>query len=255
MAIMRRHLGSTGIQLSIIGLGTVKFGRNTDVKYLDSFELPSDDAVIELLNEAAELGVNCLDTAPAYGSSEERLGELLPEINHHFQIITKVGEFYDQIQGSKYDFSDRAINDSVEQSLSRLNRNVLDVVLLHSDGNDCMHLNRGALHTLIQLREQGLIRAVGLSGKTIEGGKLALDQGADCLMITINPEQNKEISLVDLAESYGAGILIKKALGSGRITMNMSTIFHDLFVHKNVTSAIIGTKNPMHLRHNCDQLP
>ena len=75
MAIAKRYLGNTGIQLSMIGLGTVKIGRNTDVKYAESFELPSDQEVIELLTEAAKLGINCLDTAPAYGSSEKRLGD------------------------------------------------------------------------------------------------------------------------------------------------------------------------------------
>ena len=93
--MIHRSLGQTGLELSPIGLGTVKIGRNTDVKYATDFELPSDHEIIQLLTLASELGINCLDTAPAYGSSEARLGELLPEIAIDFRIITKVGETYD----------------------------------------------------------------------------------------------------------------------------------------------------------------
>jgi aryl-alcohol dehydrogenase-like predicted oxidoreductase len=44
------------------------------VKYPKGFELPSDDDVRSLLDTARDLGVNLLDTAPAYGTSEQRLG-------------------------------------------------------------------------------------------------------------------------------------------------------------------------------------
>lgn len=255
MGMTRRPLGQTNLLLSPIGLGTVKIGRNTDVKYPKGFELPSDQAVVDLLELAAALGINYLDTAPAYGESEKRLGELLPYINEPFHLITKVGEFYSKDTGSHYDFSEKSIIQSIERSLVRLNRDHLDVVLLHSDGHDVEHLQAGALNPLIQARDTGLIRAVGLSGKTIEGGRLALEQGADCLMITLNPEQQDERPLTAEAEQFGAGILIKKALGSGYLTTSISEIFHALFVHPQITSVIIGTINPVHLQNNCRALP
>ena len=255
MGMIYRSLGQTGLELSPIGLGTVKIGRNTHVKYPTDFELPSDHEIIQLLTLASKLGINCLDTAPAYGSSEARLGELLPEITCDFRIITKVGETYDPDTGSHYDFSEAAILKSLERSLQRLNRDRLDVVLLHSDGQDIEHLNHGALQTLIKARDQGLIQAVGLSGKTVDGGRQALDEGADCLMITLNPEIQDEQPLIDEAQRFGAGLLIKKALRSGHLTTSIPEIFEDLFAHPNVTSAIIGTINPVHLRDNCLALP
>ena len=72
-----RTLGSTGMSLSPLGLGTVKFGRNQGVKYPSHFDLPSDQQIRNLLAQAQDLGINLLDTAPAYGISEERLGPLL----------------------------------------------------------------------------------------------------------------------------------------------------------------------------------
>ena len=72
-----RTLGDTGLRLSPLGLGTVKIGRNQGVKYPNGFDLPDDDAVRNLLALAHDLGINLLDTAPAYGTSEHRLGPLL----------------------------------------------------------------------------------------------------------------------------------------------------------------------------------
>ena len=72
--MIKRPLGSTGIDVSVLGLGTVKIGRNQQVKYPTGFELPDDDTVIELFELAQSLGINFIDTAPAYGSSEQRLG-------------------------------------------------------------------------------------------------------------------------------------------------------------------------------------
>ena len=69
-------LGNTGIEVSALGLGTVKLGRNEGVKYPSGFELPDDASVSRLLQLAADAGINLLDTAPAYGSSEERIGKL-----------------------------------------------------------------------------------------------------------------------------------------------------------------------------------
>jgi aryl-alcohol dehydrogenase-like predicted oxidoreductase len=62
---------STDIAVSQLGLGTVKFGRNQQVKYPSQFDLPSDDEIMTLLEIAQELGINFIDTAPAYGISEE----------------------------------------------------------------------------------------------------------------------------------------------------------------------------------------
>src|ERR1700722_19228645 len=75
--IQKTQLGNTNISVSRIGLGTVKFGRNQKINYPTPFSLPSDKEILALLNCAQELGINVLDTAPAYGSSEERLGNLL----------------------------------------------------------------------------------------------------------------------------------------------------------------------------------
>src|SRR5690625_7513454 len=73
----QRPLGRTGLMVSPIGLGTVKLGRNQRLKHPQPFELPSRKEAEYLLDCAHDLGINFIDTAAAYGSSEARLGELL----------------------------------------------------------------------------------------------------------------------------------------------------------------------------------
>ena len=91
MALQKRALGQSGIMVSCLGLGTVKFGRNQEVKYPRNFSLPSDNMILNLLDQAEDLGINFLDTAPAYGSSEQRIGRLLT-LRQDWIICTKVGE-------------------------------------------------------------------------------------------------------------------------------------------------------------------
>ena len=91
MLVEKRTLGQSGIHASCLGLGTVKFGRNQEVKYPKTFSIPSDKQLEGLLDEARELGINLLDTAPAYGSSEQRIGQILTD-RSNWILCTKVGE-------------------------------------------------------------------------------------------------------------------------------------------------------------------
>ena len=86
-------------------------------------------------SSARDLGINLIDTAPAYGRSEERLGPLLRGQRQDWVIVSKVGEeFADGL--SRHDFSAAHTRMSVERSLQRLETDFIDLVLVHSDGND-----------------------------------------------------------------------------------------------------------------------
>ena len=131
--MQRRSLGTTDIQVSILGLGTVKFGRNTGVHYPQTFALPTDTELANLLARAHSLGINLLDTAPAYGNSEERIGKLIVHNRHQWVVTTKAGEEFHEGQ-SHFDFSKAAIQKSIARSLKRLRTDYLDAVLVHSSG-------------------------------------------------------------------------------------------------------------------------
>lgn len=253
--MLKRALGSTGIDVSVLGLGTVKIGRNQQVKYPSGFELPDDNAVIELFELAQSLGINFIDTAPAYGTSEQRLGELLPDRND-WVIVTKVGEIFENGQ-SRFDFSfDYTVN-SVEQSLKKLKRDVLDVVLVHSDGNDMDIIkNEPVFEALAALKEKGLIKAYGMSSKTVEGG-LWVVENCDVVMATANLDYDEERPVLELAKRLNKGVIIKKGLQSGHADSasgggGVEDSFKHILKLPGVSSMIVGTINQYHLQSNVD---
>ena len=250
--MQKRYVGKTGIAVSVIGLGTVKFGRNQGVKYPAAFALPSDQALKELISYAKESGINLLDTAPAYGASEERIGKLLFKSRHDWVISTKVGEeFIDGI--SQYDFSKQATIKSVENSLQKLKTDYLDIVLVHSNGNDQRIIEEeNIFDTLAKLKDQGKIRAYGMSTKTITGGLLTVDY-ADIAMVTYNVNETQDQEIIAYAQQKQKGIFIKKAFASGYLTSSISENMRRVFEQSGVTSIIIGTINTKHLKENVTQ--
>ncbi len=248
-----RNLGDTGIRLSPLGLGTVKIGRDQQVKYPSGFRIPDDAAVRDLLALASELGLNLVDTAPAYGNSEERLGRLLPDRND-WVIVTKVGEIFENGQ-SRFDFSPRHTRMSVQRSLQRLGRDWVDIVLVHSDGND-MHIieHEGVLDTLAELKEEGLLRAYGMSTKTTEGG-LWVVENTDVVMATCNPVDTYDKPVIQRAHELNKGVLVKKGLQSGHADKSaggggIEAAMEYVFRHAGISAMITGTINPQHLREN-----
>jgi aryl-alcohol dehydrogenase-like predicted oxidoreductase len=261
--IARKKLGSTEIEMSTLGLGTVKFGRNSDLKYTENFNLPEKKELVALLQCAKDAGVNLLDTAPAYGVSEERLGELLHKDRHSWIISTKVGEEYTWNpatgQGtSHFDFSAKHTRFSVERSLKRLGTDYLDLVLIHSNGDDEKILQEtDCIPTLEKLKQEGWIRAFGMSTKTLAGSLAAID-ACDAVMLVYNLEYRDEEAAMEKAAALNKGILLKKVLASGRIRSSaqdpianpIEEVFDLVYAQKGVTSAIIGTINLQHLRTN-----
>jgi aryl-alcohol dehydrogenase-like predicted oxidoreductase len=244
----RRHLGTTGIEVSVLGLGTVKFGRNQGVKYPSAFEIPEEGHLSSLLSLAKELGINVLDTAPAYGTSEERLGSLLKGQRQDWVIVGKVGEEFEDGK-STYNFSPEHFEKSLARSLKRLNTDYLDVLMIHSNGDDEQILSDELLiEKMLSFKERGLVRAVGASTKTVSGGLKALGL-MDVVMATYTPDYLDELMVLDFAREQEKGVILKKALSSGH-AQDVEKALEFALSHDGVDSIIIGTINPEHLRQN-----
>ena len=165
----RRPLGRTGLSVAPIGYGAFKIGRNVGTKYPTAYDLPSETEAARILNEVLDLGIDLIDTAPAYGTSEEIIGRSIRHRREEYLLATKVGETFADGE-SHYDFSGPAVDASLDRSLRRLATDRLDLVSVHSDGSDLAILERGeTLDTLARRRERGDLRLVCFSGKTVEG--------------------------------------------------------------------------------------
>lgn len=248
-----RPLGRTGLRVSALGLGSVKLGRSEQVKYPRGFVIPDDVAARELLDLAWDLGINLIDTAPAYGNAEERLGQLLPH-PHDWVMVTKVGESFAGGR-SHFDFSAAATRESVERSLRRLRRDHLDVVLVHSDGDDMRIIHQEPVFdALAELKREGLVRAYGMSTKTVEGGLWVVEH-CDVVMATCNLADTHDLPVIEAAHRHDTGVLVKKGLQSGHADAavggaGVESSIRYVFSHAGVSSMIVGTIDPGHLRDN-----
>ena len=250
-----RPLGQTGLSVSPIGFGAFKIGRNLNVKYPSGYELPDEPAVGRLLNGVLDAGINLIDTAPAYGLSEERIGAAISHRRDEYVLCTKVGETFrvDEATGrpiSTYDFSERTIRSSVEGSLRRLQTDAIDILLLHSDGRDLYILKQtDAVASLLRLKEEGLVRCIGLSGKTAAGHHAALDW-ADVIMAEYHAgNRGEEVVIAEAAEA-GVGVLVKKGLAAGHLQPGPAIRF--VLSNPAVASIVVGGLNLDHIREDVE---
>ena len=243
----KRRLGRTGIEVSPIGFGAFKIGRNTGTRYPQEYELPDEHDVERILDGVLDLGINYVDTAPAYGVSEERLGRALVRRRDEIVLSTKVGETF-QDGRSSYDFSGRAVRTSVERSLLRLRTECIDVVFIHSDGDDLRILREtDAVEALAALRDDGLVRAIGMSTKTVEGARAAM-AWSDVLMVEYHLQDRSHAEVIAEAARADIGIVIKKGLASGHLAPAEAIRF--VLATEGVGSLVVGSLNLEHLREN-----
>ena len=253
--MQKKLFGSTDIAISPLGLGTVKLGRDQGVKYPESFVIPNDHEASHLIALAKDLGINLIDTAPAYGNSEQRLGTLLKGQRNDWVICSKVGEEFNN-GNSHFDFSAKHTRYSIERSLKRLNTDMIDIVLVHSDGNDMEIIQQSdAFEALSKMKDEGLIRAFGMSTKTVDGGIKAAEL-SDGVMATYNLSYTDEQAVIDYCAEHNKGLLIKKAFASGHICQAgedpVQKSMDFIFNQPGISSAIVGTINPKHLAANVD---
>lgn len=144
-----------------LGLGTIGLGRPWPAP---DAAVPTEDAAVEFLCEAVTAGIRVLDTAPAYGLSESRVGTYLssrpPEERAALTVATKLGETWDPDAGSAVDHSLDACRRSLDRSLELLGR--IDVLQVHKCTADVL-TDRRLIEWLASLRADGVVGAIGAS--------------------------------------------------------------------------------------------
>ena len=246
-SIPTRSIGTPNLQVPPLGFGAFKIGRNQGVKYPKPYDLPDEIAVGRLLNSVLDLGCTLIDTAPAYGLSEVQIGNAIGHRRNEYILSTKVGETFTDGK-SIYDFSTAGVTASLERSLWNLRTEVLDIVFIHSNGDDQQILqNTDTVSVLLNFRSRGLIRAIGLSGKTVEGARLALEW-ADVLMVEYHLQDKSHDQVITQAAEKNVGVFVKKGLASGKLAPCESVQF--VLGNPSVTSLIVGGLNFDHFHEN-----
>lgn len=159
------NVGNSDLRVSRIGFGTWPIG-GTHGK--DDYGPVDDRTAIEAIRYALDLGITVFDTAPAYGHgrAEEILAKALAGRRDEVVLVTKCGLHWSEERDWYSDSSRTAIIEGVEQSLVRLQTEVIDLLLIHSP--DFTTPPTEPMEALAELREQGKIRYVGVSNFSLE---------------------------------------------------------------------------------------
>ncbi len=152
MPLPRRSFGSSGTCVSALGLGGAWLGAPESAA--------SDDQAVETVRWAIEHGVNYIDTSPAYGESERRIGLALADgYRERVLLATKTGTRPER----RGDYSADATRWSVERSLALLGTDYVDVLLVHDPPRpEAIFGDADLLKTLDALREEGMVKRVGV---------------------------------------------------------------------------------------------
>lgn len=163
--MMKRKLGSSGMDITIVGLGTWAIG-GTGYNY--SWGLQDDSDSIETIKTAIGLGINWIDTAPAYGlgHSEKIVGIATSQFKDNVFLFTKLGKSWDE-KGTLGDgLSGKTVRQETEQSLRRLGVDRIDLMQIHWPRPDSEI--ESAWEEMCKLMDEGKIRAIGVSNFNVQ---------------------------------------------------------------------------------------
>lgn len=154
-----RTLGNTGLQLSVIGFGAAPLG--------GAYETIDPTEAAGSIRAAIDHGINFFDTSPYYGTtlSETRLGEALSGLREKVILCTKCGRY----GLDSFDFSAARITRSIDESLTRLRTNHVDLFIAHDiEFGDLEQVINETIPAMRRIQEAGKTRFIGVSGLPLD---------------------------------------------------------------------------------------
>jgi aryl-alcohol dehydrogenase-like predicted oxidoreductase len=218
----RRRFGPTELEISQVGIGTAPIGSRPGEWWVNWG--PQDDAdSLRAIQTALEGGVNWIDTAPFYGwgHAEEIVGRALAG-HDDVLVFTKCGTWRRENGDDFMDLSPAAIRRNVEESLTRLGRERIDLLQFHDpDRNVPIEDSWG---TLLELVVEGKVRHGGLSNHSPELVERALAVGpvAGLQFQYSALVRDEEQRLLPFAQERGLGVIVWAPLASGFLTDGFS---------------------------------
>lgn len=199
-------------------LGTVQFGLNYGIN--NHVGKPSDEDMKSILDFAYSQGVGFLDTAEAYGDSQQRIGNYHEEAKHKFNLITKYS--------FKIDLPE-SIGKRVEHNLTTLNVDRLYSYMFHSfdEYKECYPAFRKDLNSI---RKAGVIQKLGVSVYTNEEALQVLeDDSIQLIQLPFNLLDNlsKRESVLRNAKERGVEIHTRSAFLQGLFFKELAQISHN----------------------------
>lgn len=230
----KKRLGNTGIEVSIAGFGVLPMGPS-------QLALPVEDGA-KIIQYALKHGVNFLDTAQYYRT---------------YPYISKVlegGEFGDVVICSKslsYDYE--GMMDAVLEARKAMNREVIDIFLMHEVRSGQLELRAGAWQALKDAKAKGLVRAIGLSTHHVDVTRTAASMDdLDVVFPLINyaglgirkgdqfAAKEEMMEAISECHRVGKGVFSMKAFGGGSLTAHYQQALDYVFSKPEIDSVMIG---------------
>lgn len=274
----KRILGNTELLVTALGYGAMELRLIEEIR-----------AAEWLLNAVLDSGINYIDTSPDYGLSESYIGKAIAHRRQEFYLATKCGCNIDQ-HGKPLDpshlWSLEKLTHNIENSLRLLNTDYIDVWQLHGT---CPEDLTGGKHdevieTMLDLKQQGKVRAIGISFRNGRQGEELYPAGFgfrdintflaweifDVIQIVYGGLTRKNEQVIAHAAEQGAGMIIRGVVK--KYYNNYDELFNkanlrelcepnetqqDFLIrfalnHPGLSTMIIGTKNPEHVTANVE---
>jgi aryl-alcohol dehydrogenase-like predicted oxidoreductase len=215
------QLGDTGMEITRVGFGAWAIGGGG---WEFGWGAQDDDASIETIHRALELGVNWIDTAAVYGfgRSEEVVGRALAGIADRPYVFTKASRVPGPAGGVVGSLKRDSILREAEGSLARLGVDAIDLYQIHWP-NPVEDIEEG-WSALAELKEEGLVRHIGVSNFDVEQLR-RIQQIAP--VETLQPPysliaREVEDRILPFAEREAIGVIVYSPMGSGMLTGAMT---------------------------------
>ena len=198
----KRKFGKTDMEFSVLGFGGAEIGYNPN---------QTQEDVDDLLNSALDAGLNVIDTAAAYKTSEVLIGKAVSTRRNDFYLLTKCGAL-DAF--TRFDWSKKGILETIETSLRNLKTDHLDIAQLHSCSAEI--LSQGdCIEGLQRAQEKGYTRYIGYSGDN-EDGKTALEMNVfDSFQTSVSiADQSPIDGNIKLANEKNVGVIAKRPIAN-----------------------------------------
>jgi predicted aldo/keto reductase-like oxidoreductase len=225
-----RELGNTGLKVSIVGFGGIPIQR------------VSNDEGVALLEEAKKLGINFIDTARGYTTSEAKIGNYLSEDRESWIVATK-----SMARDAK------TFSEDIQISLKNLKVDYIDLYQFHniSTNEDYDHIfsENGAYQAALDAQEKGLINHIGITThksfiaeRAVESGKFA------SIQVPFNAVEDQFLPAIKKASEKNIGVIVMKPLAGG--ALNNATSALKYILEHSVTVVIPGMQKSEEVREN-----
>jgi aryl-alcohol dehydrogenase-like predicted oxidoreductase len=273
MALEKRTLGRTGLEVTQLGYGAMEVRGNR----IWGGRPCTDEQAETILNAVLDAGINFIDTANDYGKSEMYLGQYLSTRRDDFYVATKCGctmTFAGDHDETPHIWTRDNFRRNIADSLMKMRTDYVDILQLHNPDVETVEKN-DLVNALKELQDEGVVKHIGCSS-TSPHLATYIDWGVfDVFQIPYSALERQHEDLITKAAEAGAGIIIRGGVargepGSGLGHEDRWTRFENAGLdelledgesrtgfllrftlsHPHCDTTIVGTMNPDHLNEN-----